>query len=236
MLVRISYRLGEETVTLGSIAPPELRARSTMAHRPEGLRETAIRWNNYNNTSTIEMCTHVGTHIDLPLHVFPQGLSMDAYDVSDFVFERPLLIDCPKTDFEDIAEADLLPYAEDLRRADLLLIHTGFSRYRGKAYRQGDPERYPKNQPGVSPQAAQYLVDNFSLRGIGVDVMGIENFFGAKPEFPVHKILLSRKCVVLEDANLGVLVGRKVERVYLIPLLLSEAEAMPVTAFADVEG
>ena len=102
-------------------------------------------------------------------------------------------------------------------------------------YRQQDPERYPKNQPGVSPEAAQYLVDSFELRGIGVDVLGIENFFKAKPEFPAHKILLSRKSVVLEDANLRVLRGKKVLRVYLIPLLFPGAEAMPVTAFADVE-
>jgi kynurenine formamidase len=236
MLVRISYLIGEESITLGSINPPLLKARSTMAHCPSELHETEIRWGNYNNTSIIEMCTHVGTHIDLPLHVYQDGLSMDSYDVPDFVFDRPLFIDCSKGDHEDITAADLTPYANQLAESDLLLIHTGFSQYRDPQYRQKDPGRYPKNQPGVSPEAAQYLVDNFELRGIGVDVMGIENFFRAKPEFPAHKILLSKKTVVLEDANLGVLVGKNVQRVYLIPLLFQGAEAMPVTAFADVEG
>ena len=230
MLVRISYWIGDETVTLGSIAPPELKVRSTMAPCPEGLKETAIRWGNYNNTSIIEMCTHVGTHVDLPLHVYPRGLSMEEYDVADFVFDRPLFIACPKGDLEDITADDLRPHAAQLAQSDLLLLYTGFSRHR-----RDDTDRYAKKQPGVSPEAAQYLVDNFSLRGVGVDVMGIENFFKAKPDFPAHRILLSKKSIVLEDANLGVLVGKKVGRVYLIPLLVQGAEAMPVTAFVDVQ-
>lgn len=231
MIVRISYLIGrEKTVTVGSIAPPKLRARSTMAKCPDGLREMEIRWENYNNTSIIEMCTHTGTHIDLPLHVYPHGLSMDAFEIPDFVFDEPLLIDCPKSDLEKITKDDLLPYEDELKRSDLLLIHTGFSKYR-----KIDPKRYPENQPGLSVEAAKYLADNFSLRGIGVDVMGIENFFEAKPEFPAHKMLLSKKCIIMEDANLGAILGKKVNRVCIIPLLVEGAEAMPVTAFAEVE-
>ena len=234
MIVRISYLIGQETVTVGSIAPPRLRARSTMAKCPDGLSETEIRWENYNNTSTVEMCTHVGTHVDLPLHVYPQGLSMDDFDVQDFVFDKPLFIECPKSDMEEITGDDLVPYEPELRQSDLLLIYTGFSKYRQSDYRKRDPERYPKNQPGLSVEAAEYLVDNFSLRGIGVDVMGIENFFKAKPEFPAHKVLLSSKFMVMEDADLSPLLGRKVNRVYIVPLLVQGAEAMPVTAFAEV--
>ncbi|MBN1317819.1 MAG: cyclase family protein [Anaerolineales bacterium] len=235
MYIRISYSIGAESITLGSISPPLLKARSTMVTRPDGLYETEIRWNNYNNTSTIEMCTHVGTHIDLPLHVFPNGLAMEAYEISDFVFEQPLFITCPKQDNEDIFPKDLEPYSSQLASSDFLLLYTGFSRYRDPEYRQNDPSRYPKNQPGISPAAARYLTENFSLRGIGVDVMGIENFFKAKPDFPAHKILLGSKSIIMEDAKLSVLEGKRIKRVFVIPLLMPGAEAMPVTAFAEVE-
>lgn len=101
--------------------------------------------------------------------------------------------------------------------------------------------RYVSKQPSFSVDAANYLVDNFDIRGFGVDLIGIENIPEAKesdPQFPVHKTLLlkrPRKVLLVEDANLAPLLGKTISRVYVIPLRLFGLEAMPVTAFADVE-
>jgi kynurenine formamidase len=137
---------------------------------------------------------------------------------------------------EKITAEELARHEVSLAEADLLLVYTGFSEVR-----KTDPKRYVMQQPGFSVEAADYLVDNFDLRGFGVDVIGIENIPEAKglePQFPVHKTLLlkkRRKVALVEDANLAPLVGKSISRAYVVPLRFFGAEAMPVTAFADVE-
>jgi arylformamidase len=232
-IVEFSYLIGKkETVMPGTIRPPVVRARSRMVERPEGLGETETRWGSYNSTSYIEMCTHTGTHIDAPFHIDPQGLTVDAFEIEEFIFDNPLLIKLPKGDLEKITKEDLSVYKKDLKGRDLLLVYTGFSEYR-----KSDPERYQQKQPGFSVEGAKYLVANFSLRAVSVDLMGIENIGEAKPDFPVHKIFLKngKRFFLMEDANLAAISAEKLIRVYIIPLRVKDAEAMPVRAFAEVE-
>lgn len=233
--VLISYVIGKETVMPGVLEPPKLRAIARMSKRPEGFGETDIRWEFFNNVSAIEMPCHTGTHIDVPFHRDPTGLALNAMDLSDFIFYHPLFIECPKNDNEKITVEDLVFYEKELKESDFLLIYTTFSKYR-----KTDHDRFKNKQPGLSVDAAKYLVNNFTLRGIGIDVLGVENIPEAlqvRPAFPAHEILLSdhKRFIVLEDANLSALQGKKINKLYVIPLFVEGAEAMPVTAFAEVE-
>jgi len=231
--VEISYPIGKtETVMPSNIPPPVLRARSRMVQCPDGVGETETRWASYNNTSIIEMCTHSGTHIDAPFHIDPKGLTVDAFEIEELIFKNPLFVNIPKSDMEKITKDDLALYEDKLKRSDLLLIYTGFS-----VHRKNDPKRYIEKQPGLSEDAAKYLAENFHLRAVGVDLLGIENIGEAKPNFPAHKALLKsgRRFLIMEDANLAPLLGKKIIRVYIIPLRFKDAEAMPVRAFSEVE-
>lgn len=232
--VEISYLIGKtETVMPPSIPPPVIRARSRMAQCPNGVGETETRWGSYNNTSILEMCTHSGTHIDAPFHIDSEGLSVGAFEIAEFIFDNPLFVNFPKGELEKITKGELEAYRDKLERSDLLLIYTGFSKYR-----KTDPKKYQEKQPGFSEDAATYLVENFpSLRAVGVDLLGIENIGEAKPNFPVHKVFLKngRRFFILEDANLAQLLGKKIIRAYIVPLRIKDAEAMPVRAFAEAE-
>ncbi|MBW2059331.1 MAG: cyclase family protein [Deltaproteobacteria bacterium] len=238
MLIEFSYSLDpKEIVMPGDIAPPEVRPRSRMVQGPApGEEGRGVRWGSYNNTSIVEFFVHTGTHIDVPFHVSPEALKLEDFEISDFVFDKPLLLEIPKGDMERISVEDLKPSEARLAESDLLLVYTGFSEVR-----KTDPKRYVAGQPSFSVDAAHYLVDNFNLRGVGVDLIGIENIPEAKglsPQFPVHKTFLlkkKRRFLLVEDANLAPLVGRTISRAYVIPLRLFGLEAMPVTAFADVE-
>jgi len=237
MLVSISHSLLPDQIVMpGPIMKPMVRPRSRMVSAPPGVNATGVRWNSYNNTSFVEFFAHTGTHIDVPFHIDPQAASLEAFDINDFVFKDPLFVYIPKHEFDLITVGDLKGYQDRLSKADLLLIYTGFSQYRAE-----DPEKYNLQQPSVSAEAAQYLMDEFSLRAVAVDLMGIENISKGKvsnPPFPTHRaFLLSRqKFMLIEDANLSVLkpVEDQIKRVYVVPLLLPGAEAMPVTAFAEI--
>ena len=239
MLVEFSYSLDpKEIVMPGEIAKPQVRARSRMVEGPApGEQAEGVRWGSYNNTSIVEFFAHTGTHIDVPFHIGPDALQVHDLEISDYVFEKPLILEIPKSDMEKITVEELARHQAQLAESDLLLVYTGFSKVR-----KTDAKRYVAKQPSFSVDAANYLVDNFNLRGFGVDLIGIENIPEAKesdPQFPVHRTLLlkkQRKTILVEDANLAPLLGKKISRVYVIPLRLHGLEAMPVTAFADVEG
>jgi arylformamidase len=238
MLREFSYPLDPEKIVMpGEMAKPEVKPRSRMVEGPlNGKAAEGVRWGSYNNTSFIEFFAHTGTHIDVPFHIDPEGFQVHQLEISDLVFERPLLVEIPKGDMERITVEELALHEDRLAESDLLLVYTGFSEVR-----KTDPKRYVAQQPSFSVDAAHYLVDNFHLRGFCVDLIGIENIPQGKestPQFPVHKTLLlkkRRKVVLIEDANLAPLVGNTISRAYAIPLRFFGAEAMPVTAFADVE-
>jgi len=236
MYVQFSHSLEPAQIVMpGPIAPPEVIPRSRMAAKPEDGSD-AVRWDSYNNTSFVNMFVHSGTHMDVNFHVDPTGHKLGAFEIADFIGDRPLLLEIPKGDMEEITVDELRPHDAALREADFLFVYTGYS-----AYRSSDPTRYLEKQPGFSVEAAKYLMKEHRLKGVCADTMGIENIGRAKtlnPQFPVHKAFLTagRKFYLVEDANLKPLVGKKLVRSFAIPLLLPDAEGMMVTGFAEVEG
>ena len=236
MIVQFSYPLDDAHLLMpGSIAKPELRPRSRMNSAPAGVDPEGVRWDSYNNTSFIDAFVHTGTHIDTAYHVSRDGAKLGQFSIEDFVFDHPVLLEIPKGDEEKIAVSDLEPHADALRQADLILVHTGFSRYR-----RSEPERYMLKQPGFSVEAAEYLVGLPKMRCAGGDFMGIENIPEGRtsdPPFPAHRafLLSGKRFLILEDPDLEPLTGKALRRAFVVPLLFPEAEAMMVTAFAEVD-
>ena len=222
MFIRFSYTLGEDTVVLKGFKKPQIVPR------------TRILKGDRTNTSFIEnLSTHTGTHIDVPYHMLADGATLDQFEIGDFIFSKPLLIEIPKSDLEKINEEELSQYEERIKNCDILMLYTGFSRYR-----KTDPERYLEKQPGLSEKAAIYLTRFPNLRCLAIDLVSPENVPEARPKsYPVHKILFRafKKLIILEDADLSILKGKNIKKVYVIPLFLEKADGAPVTAFAEIE-
>lgn len=228
MIVELSYLIGErgdkEPLLVLGLSKVKVIPRSRFG---DGQGKS-------NQTSILEMSSHNGTHIDAPWHVIPDGKGINDFGISDFVFDKPILIECPKENLEKINREDLEPHAETLKNCDLLLVYTGFSKYRST-----DPQRYVLQSPAFSEEGAQYIVDNFSnVRCMGMDFMGAENIpEGRKAGWPVHKILLgnNRSFFLIEDMKLAPVMGKKTKRVYVAPLRMVDLEGSPVTVIAEIE-
>jgi len=228
MIVELSYLIGErgdkEPLLVLGLSKVKVIPRSRFG---DGQGKS-------NQTSILEMSSHNGTHIDTGWHVIPDGKKINDFNISDFVFDKPTLIECRKENLEKINREDLEPHAEALKNCDLLFVYTGFSKYRSP-----DPKRYVLQSPAFSVEGAQYIVDNFNnIRCIGMDFMGAENIpEGRKTGWPVHKVLLgnNRNFFHIEDMNLASVVGKKIKRVYVAPLRMVDLEASPVTVIAEVE-
>jgi len=239
MFVEISHSMNPDDIVMpGNIEKPVVVKRSRMVERPSEIRERDkdCRWGSYNNTSIVKIFAHTGTHIDVPYHVDPKGFKLHDFDLRDFILEHPVFLEIEKGPLEKITVKDLEPYEPQIVNCDALLVYTGFS-----SVRNTDPEGFVARQPSFSVEAAEYLVDSFNIRAYGIDTIGIENIpegKGATPiQFPVHKTFLLRKetkSFVIEDMNLKPLIGRRIKRVFVIPLRVFGLEAMPVTAFAEV--
>jgi len=223
MIVELSYLIGEtETVLIENHPKPRVVPRKRISD------------GSMDNTSMLEIQTHNGTHIDVPWHMFEDGMTVTDFEVSDFVFDHPVLIACPKNDLGKITRADLQAAAHALERADILLIYTGFSEYR-----RSDPKRYIHQCPSFSVDAARYVVESFpALRCIGVDCLSMENIEEARQTgYPAHKILLGegRKFLLVEDMNLQPALGKSIRRVFVIPVRVMGADGSPCTVLAEVE-
>ena len=171
--------------------------------------------------------------MDTAYHVLSDGAKINDFEISDFVFTDPIVIECPKGDMEEIEIGDLDKYINDLKKCDMLLVYTGFSKYRFS-----ETERYTKKAPGFSLKSAEYIVNNFpNIRCIGMDLQGVENVIvGEKNNFSVHKMLLgsSPKYLLIEDMNLDPAAGKKLKRVFVAPVRMIGTEASPVTIIAEI--
>ena len=181
---------------------------------------------------SIEATNHTGTHMDAPRHFSINGKRVSEIDIGDFFFESPICINIPKNESELITSSDLEAYDSEIMKADILLIKTGFAKYR-----HTDMEKYCSKNPGFSVEASRYLIDNFSkLRAIGIDTISF-----AANEYPeegieAHKILLNdseRFLLLIEDLNLEFQLNR-IKRIIVMPLLVEEFDSSFCTVVAGI--
>jgi kynurenine formamidase len=177
--------------------------------------------------TALDVDTHVGTHVDAPSHMLPDGAPLDARALSGFVFDA-LRVDCTDLDRRaPITVADL----PDSTEHDLLAIHTGHDRHWGSdAYR---------DHPYLTAGAAQWCADNGY--SVGLDAFSPDPTPSVDPDterdaepddHPAHHALLTADRVIVENlTRLGE--PPREFTLYAFPLSLPGADGSPVRAVAE---
>ena len=156
---------------------------------------------------------HGGTHLDAPIH-FAEGRQHADELPLDRLIGPAVCIDvstaCLANRDYQITAADLQAWEGTHGRiADdaIVLLHTGYARFWPDRKRYlGTDLRGPAGVaqlsfPGLSPAAADWLVENRKVRSIGLDTASID--YGKSQKFETHVILLGRNIPVFENvANL----------------------------------
>jgi len=167
----------------------------------------------------IDINTHTGTHIDVPLHFCPDGKALEEVPLERFVGEGPVLDFSSKGDKEAITDKDLDAYADKVKKGDIVMLYTG----RGKT--RGFNDTYLKNWPSIDESGAQWVVDH-GVNMIGTDGLGIE-MYGFPPDGTsrVHPKLLGAEVLIAEEVYLEDLAKSGKDRFYFVclPLLLKGA-------------
>jgi arylformamidase len=161
--------------------------------------------------SRIAMDMHTGTHIDAPLHMLPDGSTMDGMDPAR------LIAPCSVLDLGHVAggitAADL--EAKSIREGKFVLLKT----------RNSETDEFEKDFVYLAASGAEYL-RQIRVAGVGTDALGIER---SQPGHDTHKILFRSGIIIIEGLRLkGVPEGEYT--LAALPLKIEGAEAAPARA------
>ncbi|WP_206028510.1 cyclase family protein [Thalassoroseus pseudoceratinae] len=145
-------------------------------------------------SKAFRMPEHLGTHIDAPNHFEPNQPSVDQIPLVDLIGLGVVLDISLKAE----ANADAMLTVEDIHQWErqhgeipqraIVLLNTGWGRFWENPTRyQNRDSRGELHFPSYSPEAAEFLVNERSVLGIGVDNMSIDR--GISKKFQVHHIV-----------------------------------------------
>jgi len=165
----------------------------------------------------LTMYSHTGTHMDAPSHMLKDGKNLDDFEVDHYVGQASV-INCTGLEGE-ITLSHIK--AHDLSQVDFVLLRTGWDK------KWGSPSYY-EGFPALTIEAAHYLA-SLSLKGLGVDCISVDLM--ENENFDVHKILLSKNMVMIENLkNLDLLDG--LVTLQVLPLKIKKADGSPIRAIA----
>lgn len=166
------------------------------------------------NDHYVSVGTHVGTHIDAPLHMLANGKSLDQIPVEQFVGRGRYVKVANKTfDLEVLKQAGI-------EAGDIVLFHTGLA----DSYNDSS---YFEDYPAVPEDIAHYLIEQ-EVKMVGFDMCSPDH-----EPYPMHKLLLGADVLIIENlTNLGQLAGKDFT-VYALPIKL-QIDGAPARVIAKV--
>lgn len=205
----------------------------------QGYTEKGYYYSAYDFTTA----EHGGTHIDAPIH-----FAVNTQSVDQIPLER-LIGDAIKIDVSDKAlqGPDYLISVQDLKdwertekmsipEAAIVLLQTGHSKfYKDKKKYLGTDKRGEEavkelHFPGLSPEAAKWLVEHRNINAIGIDTPSID--YGQSEYFQSHVILLSQNIPVFENLmNLDQLPTKNFE-IIALPMKIKNGSGGPLRIIA----
>ncbi len=206
----------------------------------EGVNDHGFYYSSYSFFAP----EHGGTHLDAPVHFAEGRQTVDQIPLERLMGEA-VVIDVSHRALDDrdyqiqiedvtIWEKKHGPLPEDV----IILFRTGY----GKFY--PDPLLYFGTDlkgeeaipllhfPGIHPELAAWLVDNRSVKAVGLDVASID--YGQSTEFMSHRILLGENIPGFENvANLDRLPAKGIHLIAL-PMLIEGGSGGPVRIIARI--
>jgi kynurenine formamidase len=137
----------------------------------------------------VNCLTHTGTHMDAPFHFLEDGQTIDQIPPDHLVGSAMVLDLRRDLDSNLIRRAVVERRWPQGHRPDIILFETGWS------HRRAATKEYLYEFPGLEPAAAQWVVEQ-SVKGVGIDTLGIDPF--TNTGFEAHKILLRKGIWILE--------------------------------------
>src|SRR5919199_6019127 len=208
-----------------------LEITSDMVTFPGYPMPTFIKWSKFETQGYISevmfLSTHTGTHMDAPFHFNSNGQTIDQVKVNRCICINAILIKIQKNANEMITSDDITCNSKyEIKEKDTIVFSTGWE----KQIKQKD--NYIRNNPGLSKDAAEYLVEK-KVNGVAIDCPSID--IGIDSGLIAHKTLLSNEILVIENlCNLYEFANGKFT-LLVTPLKLVGASGSPIRAIGIEE-
>lgn len=214
MIRDLSIDLNEKTVPFPDSNDPHMEWKHLVDH------------NIYKcQVSQFTMVTHLGTHVDAPLHYCKGGKTTSQIDLSAYVGQAVCLDLSSRCREEEAKEIDISEVmeknAELIRPGDIVVFYTGYED------RLGSKEYFDFKDFAASTGE---ILQKYGCKGIGFDMPSIDRSGKA------HQAVLGRGMSIIESlVNLKPLIGK---RFFLnaAPLKFTDGDGSPVRAYAITEN
>lgn len=198
----------------------------------------------FYSANNFETAEHGGTHIDAPIHFAENAQSVDEIPLTQLV-GNGIKIDISEKvkgnrDYQ-ISVEDLTAWEKEngtIPENSIVLLETGFAKFYPdkKKYlgtdARGEAAVQELHFPGLSPEAASWLVANRNISSIGLDTPSID--YGQSTTFRSHVILLSENIPAFENvAHLDKLPAKGFQ-VIALPMKIKGGSGGPLRIIAIV--
>jgi kynurenine formamidase len=249
------YLLGDPRYQIWMTHTPQ----GTVVDNPLGVAKAVNEKVGYSGDA-ISMYTHTGTHIDTLNHFALHGKIWNGFTPQEHlgdrgwtkagaekvppIVARGVLIDVAAAkgvtilpDSYGITPQDLqdtlVKQGTTLQPGDVVLIRTG----RTQVFYEKDANKYLLNSPGITLEAAKWLIDDRQAMTLGGDNIGLEAISALTQDnwVPVHTYLEAERGVtIIEVLDLEALSREKVYEFVFIgaPLKLRGATGAPMRPLA----
>lgn len=196
-----------------------------------------------NNFSTAE---HGGTHIDAPIHFAKEGQTVDEIPLERLI-GNAVKVDISSNAMKNsdylISVGDFLNWEKEhdmtIPEMAIVLLQTGHSEYYPTKEKylgtdqRGDEAVALLHFPGLSPEAAAWLVKERKINAIGIDTPSID--YGQSQDFQSHVILLSENIPAFENlTNLDQLPDTDFE-IIALPMKIKGGSGAPLRIIAMLQ-
>jgi arylformamidase len=178
------------------------------------------------NVTELSLPCHAGTHVDAPIHIMPNGKSIEELPLDAFV-GTGAVIGVTKGG-EEVTAKDLEASGVAVNRGDILMLYTGWDE-------KFDTPDYNMH-PYLSVDAAEWMVQK-GIKMFGIDCITVDLPTPLRPkgfDFPVHRTLLGNDVLIAENVtNLGSIVGKRT-RILALPLRVKGSDAGHARIVAEI--
>lgn len=233
-LLSMSHLYDNETITWGTF--------TQFQHKL--VREGRLNENvSYYLSYDLRLNEHAGTHMDAPIHFSKGKWSVDQIPLENLIGEGIVVNMSAKASNDRNAQLtvrDLQIWEENNGRIpddSLLFVFTGwcnfwpnYEMYMGTKSNDSTLYRFP----GIDGDAAQWLVDNRKIKGVGIDTASID--YGKSTTYPSHRIFYRNNIYGLENvANVDKLPS-KGATIYVMPMNIKRGSGAPTRIVADIRS
>jgi kynurenine formamidase len=179
---------------------------------------------------------HGGTHLDSPIHFAEGRQTVDQIPLNQLIAPAVKIDVSPKAS----ANRDYLITVEDITAwetangkipdGNIVLFQTGYGKFWGDRAKYMGADGDQKHFPGLSAEAAKWLVETRKISAVGIDTASIDN--GQSQTFDAHVALMSQNIPAFENvANLEQ-VPAKGARVFALPMKIKGGSGAPLRIVA----